>query len=151
MKTITLEATITNNGNIVIKTENRSLSSILNKLIEENDSERETLKYVKYLKYTTKFGNPAFTFGFYNAETIEEAILLESMETSIQRNICDFLNINNEEEYKQYLKKSYDEKYHEIIEEEISKQMKKLQEEEKYRVKIDIYEQIRLYEASLIN
>lgn len=151
MKTITLEATITNNGNIVIKTENRSLSSILNKLIEENDSERETLKYVKYLKYTTKFGNPAFTFEFYNAETIEEAILLESMETSIQRNICDFLNINNEEEYKQYLKKSYDEKYHEIIEEEISKQMKKLQEEEKHKVKIDIYEHIRLYEASLIN
>lgn len=151
MKTITLEGTMTNNGNIVIKTENRSLLNVLNKLIEENDSERETLKYVKYLKYTTRSGNPFFTFEFYNAETIEEAILLESIEISIKRNVDDFLNINNEEEHKQYLKESYDEKYHEIIEEEISKQMKKLQEEEKHKVKIDIYEHIRLYEANLIN
>lgn len=97
---------------------NNNLSSYEQKILVEMINYHEALykedliepknKYVSLKGYKSIFGSPAYTFEFWGADTLEEAIKLESIENSILRDIQDKYSLATSiQELEQEIRSSY--------------------------------------------
>jgi len=90
MNTKTINTRTNKEGDIILMTNNVELKKylgILSGLIFRN----ETLKYVTLKGYKSNFGDPAYVFSFWGADSLEGALRKECMENTIYRNGTDLI------------------------------------------------------------
>lgn len=116
MNTKTIQTKINENGSIFFQTNNKELKPFMS-FLKDLAMNRTRSNYVKVKGYKKSFGNPAYTFEFWGANTLEEALYKESKENAIRENIEDIKKWESKEDTKRIIYEIWDKKYHFIINE----------------------------------
>ena len=99
-----------------LTTNNESLKPFLRLLQQIIDKETRS-KYVTLISYRSNFGNPAYEFQFWGADTLAQAIRKESLETSISETAEGVIKWEGKDKAEAILKNMYNEEAHYIIDE----------------------------------
>lgn len=116
MNTKTIQTKINENGILFLQTNNKELKPFL-PFLKDLVMNRTRSNYVKVKGYKKSFGNSAYVFEFWGANTLEEALFKESRENAIRENIEDIKKWETKEDTKRIIYEIWDKKYHFIINE----------------------------------